>query len=113
MPGKHKYDLRNHQTTWEDVEYWAESLQEDHNVVFTAEVVVLHAKYGLQPAVRVKFFKLDGKGTQVLQHEDWRTFSLRSVGEVEKWVLHMASMHQLTLDNDKALAERSELPLFQ
>lgn len=109
---RRRWDEKNHQVTWEDVEPWIQQLYDEHGVIVTVKVHLEGLCSGLLPAVRVIASKA-GLGAELTEvHSDYRTFSLRSIGEVEKLSLHMLSNLLLSLDNDKWRAEREVLSLF-
>lgn len=109
---RRKYDEKNHQVTWEDCEPWVQSLYEDHGVMVRSTVHLEGLQAGLKPAVRVTGCRYSSEGEIVDVFEEYRTFSLRSIGEVEKLTLHILSTALLSLENDKWRAEQGYGPLF-
>lgn len=112
MSGKRRWDEKNHQCTWEDLEPWMQSLWEDHGVLVRVEVLMEGIHAGLRPAVRVTGYRVLSGGRQQQVFSDWKVFTLRAIGEVEKHTLQMCSLAQLTLDRDREAAERGYGPLF-
>lgn len=109
---RRRWDEKNHQCTWEDLEPWIQSLYEDHGVMVRCTVHLEGLQAGLRPAVRVTGSRYNASGEVVPAFEEYRTFTLRSVGEVEKLCLHILSTALLSLENDKWRAERGYGPLF-
>lgn len=111
MAGR-RWDEKNHGVTWEDIEPWLQSLHEDHGIVVAVQVHLEGISGGLKPAVRVTGKRYQRGDVFTTAFEDYHVFELRAVGECEKWVLHMLSRAQMTLDNEKWLAERGQTSLF-
>jgi hypothetical protein len=106
------WDEKNYQVTWEDIEPWIQQLEEGHGVYVNVEVLLQGVPSGLPPAVRVTGYRV-GVGHEMTEvFREWRTFTLRAVGEVERDVLHLLSTALLGLDNDKWRAEHSQSSLF-
>jgi hypothetical protein len=110
--GQRRIDEKHYQVTWEDLEPWLQQLEEDHGVLCEVKVQLQGLPAGLKPAVRV-----EGRRWRVGQQydtvfEDWRTFELRAVGQVEHLALIMLSNALMCLENDKWLAERGQTSLF-
>jgi len=107
-----KWDERNHQVTWEDLEPWLQQLEESHGVYVNVEVLLQGLPSGLKPAVRVTGYRVGVGHQRDESFSEWRPFTLRSVGEVEKLSLHIISTALLALESDKERAERGQPPLF-
>lgn len=112
MSSKRRVDERNYQVTWEDVEPWLQQLEESHRVLVSVTVQLEGLPSGLKPAVRVL-----GRRWRVGQQydtvfEDYRTFELRAIGQVERECLQMLSSALMVLDNEAWLAERGQSSLF-
>jgi len=110
--GQRRYDEKNYQVTWEDIEPWLQQLEETHGVYVSVEILLQGLPAGLPPAVRVTGYRLGVGHERSESFSEWRTFTLRAVGEVERDVLHIVSSALLCLDNDKWTAEQGQLSLF-
>lgn len=111
MSGKRRWDERNYQTTWEDLEPWLQQLKEDHNVDVTFTVMIPIAPGGLRPAVVMEASVSQWPAKKREVKRDWKEVALRSVGHVERNALQMVSLLLLELENDKERAER-QAPLL-
>lgn len=109
MPAKRRWDEKNYQVTWEDVEPWLQQLEEEHNVYVRVTVVLAGVPCGMLPCVRVEFYRVGIGSKEISVGEDYRAFKLRSIGQVESLVLHMASTALLALDTDKHRQEQASL----
>jgi len=96
------------QVRWVDLEAWLQQLHEQYGVFVSVEVQLQGLCAGLKPAVRVTGYTYPDGRTPVEKFSDYRVFSLGSVGEVEKYALHIVSQALLVLDNEAWRAEQSQ-----
>jgi hypothetical protein len=98
----------NTQVRWADLEPWLQQLFEQYGVLVDIEVLLQGLPQGLKPAVRVTGYTVAIGGKKTERFSDWRVFSLSSIGEVEKYALHIVSQALLVLDNEAWRAEQSQ-----
>jgi len=98
----------NTQVRWIDLESWLQQLHEQYGVFVSVEVQLQGLCSGLKPAVRVTGVTYPDGRNAVEKFSDWRVFNLGSVGEVEKYALHIISQALMVLDNEAWKAEQSQ-----
>lgn len=96
----------NTQVRWIDLEPWLEQLYESHGVYVDVVVLLQGLPVGMRPAVRVTGYVMGGGEGKYEKFCEWKTFALESVGEVEKYALHIVSQALLVLDSEQERAER-------
>lgn len=113
MATKRRTDLaHNTQVRWIDLEPWLQQLHEQYGVYVSIEVQLQGLCAGLKPAVRVTGFTYPDGKTPTEKFSDYHSFSLGSVGEVEKWALHIVSQALMVLDNEAWRAEQRQSTLW-
>jgi hypothetical protein len=98
----------NAQVRWVDIEPWLQQLHEQYGVLVDVEVLLQGLPQGLKPAVRVTGYTVAVGGKKTEKFSDWRVFGLASIGEVEKYALHIVSQALMVLDNEAWQAERRQ-----
>lgn len=109
---RRRYDERNHQVTWEDVEPWVQQLYEDHGVYVRFEVVIIPPSLSCRSGVTMRAYRVLVSGKTEAVKDDYKLIALRDVGLVEKHSLQMVSLLLLELENDKAAAEARQGSLW-
>lgn len=100
------------QVVLEDLEAWHQQLYEDHHAVVRYEVFDPPSHWGVRPAVRCRVVRAGvGKEERTLW-EDYRTVVPTEMGCLEAAMLALVSKALLELENEKALAERRQPPLW-
>lgn len=113
MSTKKRGDLpHNSQVRWVDLEPWLQQLHEQYGVHVSIEVQLQGLCAGLQPVVRVTGYTYADGRTPVEKFSDYHRFNLSSIGEVERWALHIVSQALMILDNEAWRAEQRQSSLW-
>lgn len=105
MP-RHNNRGRVHQVWWSDLKPWVEQLYEDHRVYLDVRVHLFAEVHQMRPTVEVRAYRVrEGRLIDELMRET-TVFCPEDQGHVESIALRMVSGILLTLENEKAEAER-------
>lgn len=89
-----------------DLEAWVQQLYEDHRVRLELTVSLPVPGDGVMAGVVLTAYQVDGLGKRQEMHRDWCVVKDTQAGCIEHAGLQMASKLLLSLENDKARAER-------